>query len=123
VPETYFVDSQPGVVVDAAPGQWLTLGAYTLRTSDGDQGTRILELAVDKQGRVRGSYFDMITNATQNVFGMIDQNTQQARWSLETNRQLTFVTTLDQLTQPQGVVNVKLPGGRVQQWQLVRMER
>ena len=77
---------------------------------------------MDKQGNIRGSYYDMITNDTHNVIGVIDKNTQQVRWTIDTNRQLTFVATLDQLTQSQGVVNVKLPGGQVQQWQLVRME-
>jgi hypothetical protein len=121
--EPYIVDGQPGVVVDSGtPGEWLALGSYTLLTGADDPGTRILQLSVDKHGHVRGSYFDMITNTTQNVYGVINQSTQQVRWTLETNRQLTFVATLDQLTQPQGVVNVKLPGGQIQQWDLVRME-
>jgi hypothetical protein len=121
--ETYLVDGQPSAVVDAdATGDWLTLGAFTLLTGADDPGTRVLHVSIDKHGHVRGSYYDMITNATQNVYGVIDQNTQQVRWTLETNRKLTFVATLDQLTKPQGVVHVKLPGGQVQQWQLVRME-
>jgi hypothetical protein len=121
--ETYVADGQPSVVVDTdSPGEWLGLGAYTLLTGPDDPGTRILQLSVDKHGHVRGSYFDMITNTTQNVYGVINQTTQQVRWTLETNRQLTFVATLDQLTQPQGAVNVKLPGGQIQQWDLVRME-
>lgn len=121
--QTVIVDGQPQVVLEPGnPGDWMTLGSYSLMTGSGDPGTRILQLSVDKQGNIRGSYYDMITNATNNVIGVIDRNTQQARWTLDTNRQLTFVATLDQLTQPQGVVNVKLPGGEVQQWQLVRME-
>ena len=121
--QTVIVGGQPTVVLDpAAPGEWMTLGTYSLMTGAGDPGTRILQLSVDKQGNIRGSYYDMITNATHNVIGVIDKNTQQVRWTLDTNRQLTFVATLDQLTQSQGVVNVKLPGGQVQQWQLVRME-
>jgi hypothetical protein len=121
--QTVIVNGQPTVVVDPGnPGDWMTLGSYSLMTGAGDPGTRILQLSVDKSGNIRGSYYDMITNATHNVIGVIDKNTQQARWTLDTNRQLTFVATLDQLTQSQGVVNVKLPGGQVQQWQLVRME-
>lgn len=117
-----YVGGQPGTVADINPADWMTLGAYTLMTSSGDPGTRIIELSVNKQGNIRGSYYDMITNSTNNVFGVIDQNNQQVRWTLDTNKQMTFATPLDQLTQPQGVVNVKLPGGQVQEWQLVRME-
>jgi len=121
--ESVIVNGRPTVVVEpGAPGDWMSLGAYSLMTGAGDPGTRILQLSVDKQGNIRGSYYDMITNATHNVVGVIDKNTQQVRWTIDTNRQLTFVATLDQLTQSQGVVNVKLPGGQIQQWQLVRME-
>jgi hypothetical protein len=121
--QTVIVNGQPTVQVDPInPADWMTLGSYTLMTGADDPGTRVLQLSVDKQGNIRGNYYDMITNGTNNVVGLIDKNTQQARWTLDTNRQLTFVATLDQLTQPQGVVNVKLPGGQVQQWQLVRME-
>ncbi len=121
--QTVIVNGQPTVAIDPGqPGDWMTLGSYSLMTGSGDPGTRILQLSVDKRGNIRGSYYDMITNVTKNVIGLIDKNTQQVRWTLDSNQQLTFVATLDQLTQPQGVVNVKLPGGQVQQWQLVRME-
>jgi hypothetical protein len=120
--QTVIVNGQPSVVFDPTQGEWMTLGAYSLMTGAGDPGTRILQLSVDREGNIRGSYYDMITNDTHNVIGVIDKNTQQVRWTIDTNRQLTFVATLDQLTQSQGVVNVKLPGGQVQQWQLVRME-
>jgi hypothetical protein len=121
--EAYVVDGQSSVIVDSgSPGEWLALGTYALLTGADDPGTRTLQLSIDKHGHVRGSYFDMITNTTQNVYGVINQSTQQVRWTLDTNRQLTFVATLDQLTQPQGIINVKLPGGQIQQWDLVRME-
>jgi hypothetical protein len=120
--DTIVVAGEPNTVADAVPGEWMTLGVYSLMTAPGDTGTRMLQLSVDKRGHIRGSYYDMIANATYNVVGIIDKNTQQVRWTLDNNRQLTFVATLDQLTQSQGVVNVKLPGGQVQQWQLVRME-
>jgi hypothetical protein len=116
-------DTPPTVVVDPnQPGEWMTLGAYSLLTGPGDSGTRLLELAVDKHGFIGGNYYDMISGASFNVTGRIDRKTQRASWSLESNRQLTFSAPLDQLTQDQGVVNVKFPSGRTQQWRLVRME-
>ena len=121
--QTVVVNGQPSVVLDPAEsGEWMTLGSYSLLTSASDPGTRILQLSINKQGNIRGSYYDLITNDTHDVIGLIDKSTQQVRWTLDTNQQLTFVATLDQLTQPQGVVNVKFPGGQIQQWQLVRME-
>jgi hypothetical protein len=102
-------------------GQWMPLGVYSLLTGPADTGTRILQLSISQNGWIRGSYYDMITNETYNVRGRIDQSTQYVQWSIDTNHSLVFYTPLSQLTQSQGVVNVKLPGG-TQQWQLVRME-
>jgi hypothetical protein len=119
--DTLFV-AQPGVVIDPAHGEWMPLGVYSLMVGPGDVSTRLLDLAVDRRGHIRGSYYDMISSATYNVAGIIDQRTQYAQWSLESNRQLTFYTPLSELTRPQGIVTVRLPSGQRQEWQLVRME-
>jgi hypothetical protein len=110
------------VVVDPARGDWMPLGVYSLMVGPGDASTRMLDLAVDRFGHIRGSYYDMISGASYNVAGIIDQRTQYAQWSLESNRQLTFFTPLDEMLQPQGVVSVRLPSGQRQEWQLVRMD-
>jgi hypothetical protein len=120
--EVIYVDGQPPVYEPNAPGQWMTVGVYSLMTGPEDDGTRIVQLLVDKHGNVRGNHFDTITNASHNITGRIHQPTQQVQWTLESNKQLVFFTPLDQLTQPMGVVYVKFPGGMQQQWQLARME-
>ena len=119
--DTLFV-SRPGVIIDPARGEWMPLGVYSLMLGPADSSTRMLDLAVDRFGHIRGSYYDMVTGASHNVAGIIDARTQYAQWSLESNRQLTFYTPLGEMMQPQGAVNVSLPSGERQQWQLVRME-
>jgi hypothetical protein len=104
-----------------AAGPWMTLGVYSLLTGPSESGTRILQLAINQQGYLRGSYYDMVTDETYNVRGRVDRASQFAQWHIDTNRQLTFYTPLSQLTQSQGFVNVRLQGG-TQQWQLLRMD-
>ncbi len=118
--ETFFA---PGQVFDPNAGEWMPLGAYSLMIGPADASTRMLDLAVDRRGHIHGSYYDMISGATYHVAGIVDQRSQYAQWSLESNRQLTFFTPLGELLQPQSVVNVRMPSGQRQQWQLVRMER
>jgi hypothetical protein len=120
--ETIYVEGQPVVVDPNAPGDWMTLGVYSLVTSGGDDGTRLLQLAVDKHASIRGSYFDTISNTSHNLTGRIHQPTQQVQWTLDTNKQMVFFAPLSQLTQSQGVVWVKFPSGQQQKWQLARME-
>ena len=119
--ETIYVDGQPPVV-DPVPGNWMTLGVYSLATGPAESEMRMLELAIDKFGRVRGNYYDAILNTSHTVTGRIDQHTQFVQWSLDANKQLTFYAPLSELTQPQGVVSVRFPGGQEEQWQLRRME-
>jgi len=119
--DTLFV-SRPGVIIDPSRGDWAPLGRFSLMLGPGDNSTRMLDLAVDRFGHIRGSYYDMISDASYNVAGIIDQRSQYAQWSLESNRGLTFYTPLGEMMQPQGLVYVQLPSGERQQWQIVRME-
>lgn len=100
----------------------MPLGQFALMLGPGDNSTRMLDLAIDNFGHIRGSYCDMISGASYNVAGIVDQRSQYAQWSLESNRGLTFYTPLGEMMQPQGAVYVQLPSGERQQWQLVRMD-
>jgi hypothetical protein len=113
---------QEFVIDPNAAGEWMLLGVYTVMTGPGDEGTRLVELAVDQHGHIRGNYYDTISNASHTITGHIHEPTQQVQWRLDTNKQLVFFTPLSQLTQSQGVVYVRFPSGKQQQWQLARME-
>jgi hypothetical protein len=119
--ETLFV-SRPGIIIDPAVGEWMPLGQFSLMLSPTDSSTRMLDLAVDRFGHIRGSYYDMVSGVSHNVAGIVDGRTQYAQWSLESNRGMTFYTPLGEMMQPQGLVYVQLPSGERQQWQLVRMD-
>jgi hypothetical protein len=119
--ETLFV-SRPGVIIDPAVGEWMPLGQFSLMLGPTDSSTRMLDLAVDRFGHIRGSYYDMVSGVSHNVAGIVDGRTQYAQWSLESNRGMTFYTPLGEVMQPQGLVYVQLPSGERQQWQLVRMD-
>ena len=118
--EAIYVEGQPAF--DPNAGQWMTLGVYSLLTGSGDSGTRMLELAIDKHGHIRGNYFDMITNVTYTLTGRIHEPTHYVQWTLDKNKQFTFYTPLSQLTQPEGIVHVRFPSGQKEQWEIVRME-
>jgi hypothetical protein len=119
--DTLFV-TRPGMIIDPSRGEWMPLGHYTLMLGPGDDSTRMLDLAVDRFGHIRGSYYDMVSGVAHNVAGVVDPRSQYAQWSLESNRELTFYTPMGEMMQPQGLVYVQLPSGERQQWQLVRTE-
>jgi len=102
-------------------GEWYPLGVYSLMSSPGDPGTRIVQLAVDQNGRIRGNYYDMITAANYSLSGDIRQQSQRVSWWLNKNQFVRFRANLYELLQPYGSLTVQLPGGE-QQWQFVRLE-
>jgi hypothetical protein len=122
VPYDVLFVSRPGVIIDPSRGEWMPLGQYSLMLGPNDNSTRMLDLAIDRFGHIRGSYYDMVSGVAYNVAGIVDQRSQYAQWSLESNRGLTFYTPLGEMMQPQGLVYVQLPSGERQQWQLVRMD-
>jgi hypothetical protein len=113
--------NQQQIVDPTIFGEWFPLGVYSLMTGPYDNGTRMLQLAVDHDGNLSGTYYDMISDTSHRVSGRIRQSSQRASWSIDTNDQLTFYAPVDQLTQPQGIVTVQMPGGE-QQWQIVRLQ-
>jgi hypothetical protein len=102
-------------------GDWYPLGVYSLMSSPGDPGTRIVQLAVDQHGHISGNYYDMITSANYSLSGDIRQQSQQVSWWLNKNQFVRFRANLYELLQPYGSLTVQLPGGE-QQWQFVRLE-
>jgi hypothetical protein len=102
-------------------GQWYPLGVFSLMSGPGDSGTRIVQLAVDRSGRVAGNYYDMITNSSYNISGDVSRQSQRVQWSLNKNQFVRFRAPIYQLLQPYGSLTVQLPGGQ-QQWQFVRLE-
>jgi hypothetical protein len=98
---------------------WLTLGIYSVSVAENVSPTRMLQLAVNRQGGIRGVFYDSITNTSQNIEGQLNRETKVAHWSLVSNPNLIFEAHLDQLTAPTGELRVDLPTGH-QQWKLVR---
>ena len=70
VPQQYQVGYNNGPRFDPSLyGDWYPLGVYSLMTGPDDVGTRVLQLAVDRRGRINGNYFDMITDSDHSVSG------------------------------------------------------
>ena len=122
VPQQYQVGYNNGPRFDPSLyGEWYPLGVYSLMTGPDDVGMRVLQLAVDRRGRINGNYFDMITDSDHSVSGVIDRQTQRAEWSLNQNPNVQFRASIMRLLQPYGTITVQVPGGE-QRWQFVRLE-
>jgi hypothetical protein len=117
--------------LDAAPpspdtiqAQWLPLGAYALCSGDPDAGdpTMFLQLAVNKQGVLLGTYYNAATDEAQPVVGAIDPNTQRTAWYLGDDKSIVLETGAYNLTAAETQVLVHFGTDRSQIWMMVRMQ-
>jgi hypothetical protein len=124
VPQEYRAYYNQGNVPRFDPndyGEWYPLGVYSMMAGPDDMGTRVVQLSLDRHGHISGTYYDMITDNTFRVSGDIQQQTQRAQWSLNSNPNVRFNASMFRLLQPEGSISVQLPGG-IQRWQFVRLE-
>ena len=56
-----------------ANSDWLPLGVFALTKTDADKSDVSIQLAVNKQGVIRGNYTDTVTNKTQVLHGSVDK--------------------------------------------------
>jgi hypothetical protein len=103
--------------------EWRPLGVYALARSEETNPSTFLSLAIDKEGLLRGTYYDAVADTTINVTGKVDKKTQRAAWTLGDKKTPVYETGLANLTQQQTTVLMHRDGGSVEQMLLVRVQQ
>ncbi len=126
-PEQYYQQAsdlaQAGTKAEApADGDWLPLGVFSLCKSDAPSANLLLQLALNKQGVVRGNYTDSKTNKTQPVHGSLDKQTQRVALTIGNNTSTVIETGLYNLTKDEAPALMHFGADRTEQWLLVRQK-
>mgnify|MGYP007059397979 FL=1 len=112
-----------GAQADAsADGDWLPLGVFALTKANASSSDVTVQLAVNKQGIIRGNYTDTKTNATQLVQGSVDKQTQRAAFSIGDHKSSFIETGLYNLTKDEAPCLIHFDKDRSEQWLLVRLK-
>jgi hypothetical protein len=105
--------------------EWMSLGVFAI-TQDGEESgappTFFVQLAVNKQGIVAGTFQNTATEESQPVEGMIDQKSQRTAWSIEGKQWPIMETGISNLTEDTAPALVHFEDGQTQQWLLVRLD-
>jgi hypothetical protein len=113
-----------GQAVDPPPtADWKPLGVFALVPGDQKTSNNLFQLAVDKNGVIRGNYYDGVMDTTTPVYGSADKKTQRAAWTIGKSKDRVFEAGLYNLTQPEAPVLVHFGADKTQQWMLVRVEQ
>ena len=82
-----------------------------------------LQLAVSKDGSIRGNYTDMTTQQTQQIHGSVDKKTQQVAFTVGDNTTTVLETGLYNLTKNEAPCVIHIGKDHTEQWLLVRLKK
>jgi len=113
-----------GTSADApADGDWLPLGVFALTKTGETKSDVSIQLAVNKQGVIRGNYTDTATGKTQLVHGSVDKSTQRVAFTVGDNKTTVIETGLYNLTKDESPALLHFGKDRTEQWLLVRLKQ
>ncbi len=104
----------------------LPLGVFAVSTTpaQASSSSMVIQLAVDRQGDLSGTYYNQTTDNATGLIGRVDPQTQQAYWSLAgTTTAPMMMTGAYNLTQSIVPVKVYFADGSSQNWVLVRLNQ
>jgi hypothetical protein len=104
-------------------GPWLPLGVFAMVQGEQVSGNDLFQLAVNKEGVIRGNYFSALSDTTLPVYGSVDNKTRRAAWTVGDRKQPIFEAGFANLTKSETTMLVHLGTGRTQQWTLVRINQ
>jgi hypothetical protein len=103
--------------------EWTPLGVFGMIQGDEKDANNIFQLAINKDGVIRGNYYNVLTDTTTPVYGSVDKKTQRAAWTVGERKDTVYETGLGNLSQPETQMLVHFGKERTQQWTLIRLEQ
>ncbi|HEX3315529.1 MAG TPA: hypothetical protein VHR72_11590, partial [Gemmataceae bacterium] len=92
--------------------EWQPLGVFPLVQAQETTSNNVFQFALDKNGVVRGNYYDGLMNTTTPVYGSVQKATQQVAWTIGTAKDRVFEAGLYNLTKDQTPVLVHIGADR-----------
>ncbi len=107
----------------AAGESWMPLGVFAL--AQGTEGTsnQLYQLAMDKNGIIRGNFYEPGVETNAVVYGKADKTSMRAAWCVGDSKKVVFETGLFNLTSLHTPLLVHFGTEKTQQWLLVRLEK
>ncbi len=112
-----------GTAAATGNAQWLPLGVFGLMSEGQKTPDMVFQLAVNKQGVIRGNYYDQVTQTNLPVTGQVDEKTQRVAWTVGGGKGIVVETGLYNLTQDDSTALVHFGPDKTQQDVLVRMQQ
>ena len=101
--------------------QWLPLGIFAVAAEGQTSTDKLIQLAVNKDGAIRGNYQDLIADKITPIVGSVDKETQRVAMKIEGNDTLVAETGLYNLTNDEVPVLLQFGADRQENRTLIRL--
>jgi hypothetical protein len=108
---------------EAPKAEWTPMGVFALVQGEEKTSNNLFEIAVNKDGILRGNYYDGLMDTTTPIYGSVDKKSQRAAWTIGKKNDRVFETGIYNLTKSETPVLVHFGSARTQQLLLVRVEQ
>ena len=103
--------------------EWVSLGVFGMVKGEDTEANQIFQLAINKDGIIRGNYYDALSDTTLPVHGSVEKRTQRAAWTVGDRKETVYETGVGNLTNDETTMLVHFGKDRTQQWTLIRLEQ
>ncbi|QGJ69002.1 Hypothetical protein PBC10988_6670 [Planctomycetales bacterium 10988] len=100
---------------------WMSLGVYALSPPNSSDSDQLLQIYLNQNGQVTGTYLDLTADTSMPFQGSVDKETQRVAWKLGETAPIYFESTLAQLTQPQSPVTLYIDSREPEIWMMVQI--
>jgi hypothetical protein len=102
---------------------WQPLGVFAMVKGDETTSNDIFQLALNKDGIVRGNYYNATTDVTTPVKGSLDKTSQRVAWTIGDKKDTVFEADLYNMTQNETTMLVHFGKDKTEQRSLFRIEQ
>jgi hypothetical protein len=108
---------------------WAPLGVFAVARDNqqNEDEQRTIQLAVNKEGVISGTFYNPANRGVHPLSGMVDERTQRAAWAFadDDRPKLVFETSINNLTRDESTMMVHYGPNQddTEVWHLVRLER
>ena len=78
--------------------EWLSLGVFAMVQGEQADANDLFQLAVNKDGIIRGNYYNALGDTTLPVYGAVDKKTQRAAWTVGDKKEPIYEAGIANLT-------------------------
>jgi hypothetical protein len=106
---------------DSQNEEWLPLGVFAVMKEGQTNPEKVVQLAVNKDGAIRGNLQDSLTDNVVQVYGAVDKQTQRVALHIQGNDSVLIETGLYNLTNDEVPVLVHLGPDKQEDRTLIRL--